>query len=390
MKFISLVVLQAFIFCSALSAGGSDGVAIKAINPLDIPRPSETIVIKWNALRQMIPDLSPENVSVVDVVTGKELVSQTLDFNGDGATDELLFQWSFKPREARRFAVRALDDPRAEKFDPLVYCKFAVEGFDDMAWENDRVAFRMYGPAKEGTGVASGIDVWAKRVRYLILDKWYEIGDPGYHEDHGEGLDLFKVGFSRGCGGTAVWRNGKMYHSRVFRDYKIIANGPIRAIFQLSYAPWDAGGVRVSEAKRITIDAGQNLSRIETIYEAEPQIKEIDCAIGLVKRPLVSKRTDAGGVWMSLWGPAEADKKELEDLGTGVVIQKPAFRRFVETGDHILAICRARPGIPLVHYAGFGWTKSGDFSNAKDWNRYLSGFAQRLNAPIKVSLSKEN
>ena len=47
--------------------------------------------------------------------------------------------------------------------------RFVPEQLDDFAWENDRVAFRMYGSkmwmiSKKRCG--SGIDVWGKMVRY--------------------------------------------------------------------------------------------------------------------------------------------------------------------------------------------------------------------------------
>ena len=40
------------------------------------------------------------------------------------------------------------------------------------------------------------------------MEKWYYLAT--YHEDHGEGLDMYKVGPSRGCGGTGIWRDGKL------------------------------------------------------------------------------------------------------------------------------------------------------------------------------------
>ena len=108
---------------------------------------------------------------------------------------------------------------------------------DDFAWENDKVAFRTFGPKaqqlwesgdKEGL-ISSGIDCWLKRVPYPIINKWYEKDRNGgsYHKDDGEGLDNFQVGVSRGCGGTALFRNNTLYPSQNYSSWKIIANGPI-------------------------------------------------------------------------------------------------------------------------------------------------------------------
>jgi len=37
-------------------------------------------------------------------------------------------------------------------------------------------------------------------------------------------------------------------------------------MFELSYEPWDANGLRISEVKRITLDAGQQFNRFESSY----------------------------------------------------------------------------------------------------------------------------
>ena len=78
------------------------------------------------------------------------------------------------------------------------YAAFMPQRKDDIAWENERIAFRVYGPALEATGeISSGLDIWVKRTRKPIIEKWYYAAE--YHKDHGEGLDMYKVGPTRGC-----------------------------------------------------------------------------------------------------------------------------------------------------------------------------------------------
>src|SRR5262249_34379944 len=133
--------------------------------------------------------------------------------------------------------------------------------FDDFAWENDRIAHRMYGAALETWEkeplTSSAVDVWLKRTRRLIVNDWYMVDD--YHHDHGEGADFYSAGKSRGCGGSGLWRAGKLVVWKNFRDSKVLANGPIRLVFELRYP--DLG-----ETKRITLDAGQNFGRFESNY----------------------------------------------------------------------------------------------------------------------------
>jgi hypothetical protein len=91
---------------------------------------------------------------------------------------------------------------------------------------------------------------------------------------------------------------------------------------------------------------------------------------------------------MSLWGPAEIENKDLQELGIGFVVTGGQLERFAETEDHGLAIVRAKSGMRISHYAGFGWTRSRDFSSADDWKDYLSSFSKRMETPVRIKISK--
>ena len=162
-----------------------------------------------------------------------------------------------------------------QPYPAVVFARYIPERFDDFAWENDRIAHRIYGPgldspAAGGTRmISSGVDVWCKRVRYPIVDRWYVKGH--YHSDSGEGLDMYDVGTNRGCGGIGVWDGQKLLTSQNWKTWKVLANGPIRAVFELTYEPWDASnGVKVSETKRFTVDAGHNLDAIDSTFAFTP------------------------------------------------------------------------------------------------------------------------
>ena len=152
---------------------------------------------------------------------------------------------------------------------PCVYARTVPERYDDIAWENDRIAHRMYGaalnsPAAGGERLrGSGIDVWAKRVQYPIIDRWYAKGHDQFHKDEeGEGLDLYSIGGSRGAGGTGIWDGSKLWTSDNFTNARVLVNGPRYATFQLTYAPWDAGTAgQVSETKFFRVDCGRTSTR---------------------------------------------------------------------------------------------------------------------------------
>ena len=57
--------------------------------------------------------------------------------------------------------------------DGFAAARFVPERKDDFAFENDKVAFRIYGPTLRDSKENSGVDCWVKRVDYPIIDKWY-------------------------------------------------------------------------------------------------------------------------------------------------------------------------------------------------------------------------
>src|SRR5262249_60494623 len=150
-------------------------------------------------------------VRVIDLGSGAEIASQVVDNDGDGQMDELIFQGDFAAKEGRRFSIEA----RAPQPYTGKQRAYAVheDPRDDVAWETDRIAYRIYGQGlwKVDSLNSSGVDIWVKRVRDPIVDKWYAKGHDEYHHDNGEGADFFDVGESLGAGGTGDQRGDKLY-----------------------------------------------------------------------------------------------------------------------------------------------------------------------------------
>jgi pectinesterase len=376
----------------AALAQGPAQLTIRAENTLGIARPSETIELAWPSVTSQLAGARVDRVRVLDAGTRAEIPSQVVDDDGDGTPDSLIFQGNFAPRETRAFVIEAA---AAAKVDTSPVFVEHTMPRDDMAWESDRIAYRMYGQGlwKVDSLLSSGIDVWVKRVRYPIVEKWYAKGHDLYHHDTGEGADFFDVGQSLGAGGTAIWRNGTLYRAANFKSYRILANGPVRAEFEVTYEPWDAAGMKVTEVKRIAIDAGHNLNRTVSTFRivggASPN-EEIPYAIGLVKRKsVVGAESKANAwAWLTEWGPVLPKDGGHGDLGIAVMLPTDRVDDWKETKDHYLAIARARSGVPVVQYIGAGWTDSGDFANVADWYSYLTHEAQRLSTPLRVTVAR--
>ena len=131
-----------------------------------------------------------------------------------------------------------LTQPDTEGQTPRAVVAYAPYRYDDILWENDRTAHRIYSRdlEKNEPPSTSGIDAWGKSQRWPYMDRQLKTGDQ--HANHGEGLDFYDVGTGRGAGGLGVWRDNKLWTSRNWSSWKMIQNGPDVARFSVDYAPW--------------------------------------------------------------------------------------------------------------------------------------------------------
>ncbi len=383
-------------------------LVITVTHDLPIARPSETITIPWTAVAKALPGALLQRISVKDAqghslpyqVTN--IAPQAKDPTDSGiAYGDLIFQHNFAVGEKTATFVVEKTDTVAPVFPTKVFARYIPERLDDFAWENDKLAHRTYGPAlaapaAPGSGkevlITSGLDIWCKRVAYPVVDRWYNKGHDHYHKDEGEGMDMYQVGASRGCGGTGIWDGQQLAVGRNYRSWNIVANGPIRAIFELTYDAWDAAGLKVSEVKRFTVDAGHNLDQIESTFTVTSgTATELTVGIGLNKNP-GDKGQDAKVEVVAI--PARGIlaqwivQKTNGLLGTAIIVPLPVFKGLTADPTNDLLLATAQPGQPLRYYVGAGWSQAGDFPTKDSWLTYLTAEATRLASPIKVTVSK--
>ncbi|MDR0352472.1 MAG: glycoside hydrolase family 88 protein [Opitutaceae bacterium] len=277
-------------------------------------------------------------------------------------------------------AIPAALKPAAPPPPPArTFARHVPERKGDFAWENDRVAFRAYGPPLKKGAEDSGIDCWFKRVDYPVIDKWYGDAARGksYHKDHGEGYDPYHVGSSRGCGGLALWHEGRMVLSNVYNRWEKISDEPDRTVFRLYYS-YDLGGRKIDEAKTITIQAGSQLFRVDADFsEAGKPLRGQEIAIGVTTHDGKARATLAPAAgWMSCWETIDG-----AGVGTGVVIAPSrVIRMFEMSADrrdsgHAIALVKTDDTGRVSYHAGFAWTRAGRIPDAAAWNRHLAEYS---------------
>jgi pectinesterase len=357
---------------------------VTVTSELDRARANETVELPFAVLKTAFRTEDLSRVRVTEVGPAREVLAQAVDDDGDGAPDRIVFQTGFEPRERKTFDLALGEKRLLQKADFRVYGRFVRERFDDFAWENDLVAHRVYGPALESWQkeplTSSGVDVWVKRTRALVVNDWYMVDD--YHHDRGEGGDFYSVGHSRGCGGSGIWKDGRLFVSRNFRESRVLANGPIRLVFELQYAPWEAGGVRVSERKRVTLDAGSHFNRFESVYSWEGAA-EVAWAAGIKRAKGADVRVQREEGILRTW---EALQEPNGNLGCAVVVDPARIESVTEAEGNVLLIGKTKAGQPVVYHAGSGWDKGGDVPGSAAWDGLVEDLVQRLRSPLRIEV----
>ena len=372
-KLIFLLVSAAlFIGCN------EDRIKVTVASSLPFELTAETVEVPLGDIVSLLPESNPTELVVTDR-KGNEVPSQLI-FAGNADPQTLIFQTDLK---AGGSSVYYISKGTPSAYETKAYGRFVPERYDDYTWENDRIAFRIYGPALiEKDGPSNGLDVWVKRTDKMVIDKWYAeylAGKNSYHDDNGEGCDCFKVGRTLGAGAMAPYVDDSLWLAINFESWETLDNGPIRTSFRLKYPPFMVRDALLSEKRTISLDAGSQLSMVTEEYTGLDQVFIV--AAGIVKRE------EGASLPMPPEKNAIAYRLDIGEDGItylGAVLTTDATA-VKETNDHPLLITRYIPGTPLVYYTGAGWSQWG-FESDEAWLDYMDKFSQKLKSPLKISL----
>lgn len=258
--------------------------------------------------------------------------------------------------------------------------RFCPDRDYDIAWENDLVAFRVYGLQPTADAGLSGVDCWHKRVSYPITDKWYKAHLEGisYHVDHGEGCDKYHVGKTRGCGGLGIWKDNKILRSGLYESWEVISNTATTLKFRLEYS-WNIDGKEIKESRIISLENGSQLYEAESQFtiNAKP-VRNLEMAIGLSTQNGIAKVSfNEKEGWMYAWHTLG---KDAGMIGTGAIVEVKQLEKMLEQkseekdDSHVIAIVKTDSNGKVKYKSGFAWDKAGKITSSKEWEDYLSKF----------------
>ncbi|QKZ13504.1 DUF4861 family protein [Spirosoma sp. KUDC1026] len=362
--------------------GLSGSLLAQSSAPIQVTNPSNTsltqtvVEIPWATILKAYPQVDTSQL-IVQTSDGQEVPYQ-LEHRGKKPVQNLLVQLSLAPKQSVQLMLRK-GTPTPVK--AKTYCRYVPERYDDFAWENDNVAFRIYGAALNGrSDNAYGTDIWAKRTNELVLDKWYKQDD--YHKDHGEGLDYYHVGLTLGAGNIGVFLNDSIQFVHNYRSWEILDNGPLRSTFRVTFDPYTFKGITVKEVRTVSLDVGAQLSKVQVhIEHTSPKPLPMVVGISLRSEPSPLLQDEKNGI-MGYWEPKHGNDGTI---GVGCVFPKAPVS-MLRKYDHALARLTAKPSDDLIYYTGGAWDKAGRITSSADWFAYLRQIAAQQKQPLRITV----
>lgn len=262
------------------------------------------------------------------------------------------------------------------KPEPKVMGRFVPERSDDFAWENEYVAYRLYGETLEtanpGALVSPGFDVWMKDTAALIMNTRYKDeleNNISYHKYYNGAKDCYKVGVSLGAGASAPLIDGQFAFAPTnYRSYDLLTGeyGTDSVAFVLHYPEWEAGSYKIALDKKIIVRAGTHFCTAEDTWTFTGPGETLSIAAGLVLHEVTD--TLIGPDRLAVWEHASDMQVEPEDGMTGLAVILPGADSVYVSPElgHTIAVKAIRSGEKLTYRFGSCWSKA-NVPDAATW-----------------------
>ena len=323
---------------------------------------------------------------------------------------KVLFHAFVAPMQPATFTLKR-GEPRAARLD----CNGRIypDREDDLTWENDKCAWRMYGPKMHNKGV-SGFDTFAKNVTYPVQDALYhseltsyavnarlkKVGRGSewaqlhrdvytYHRDRGQGMDAYTVGTTLGAGAPALMDGGNLIMPDVYEKAEIIENGPLRFCVRLQM--YEQHGI--SETRTFTQDKGTHLARVEVAYSGAAAGTPVASGIVVHKSQPTAYAINKKAGYIAYSDALDTPQGQNGQLFIGcyypekmkALKYQPLPEEKAGGIGHVLGITTLAADKPFTYYAGSAWSKY-DVPTMAVWEQLLQHYADNIKNPLKVEI----
>lgn len=385
-------------------------LTVTVSNSLPIERQGEMVEIPMD---KVVKELGLADTAQV-VVWDKDGVEVPYQITYD---DKLIFPASVAAESSNTYTLQ-IGNP--ENVSVKACGRVYPERMDDIAWENDLIGCRAYGPTLQKRGERGfGYDLFTKRsTTEPVLEEMYAMQnssenwakvnelrktDPKaanelvqtftYHVDHGYGMDCYAVGPTLGAGVAALMVDDAIVYPWCYKDYEILDNGPLRFTLKLEFHPLKVKeDTTVVETRIITLDTGSHLNRTVVSYSSLQE--SLPVVTGIVLHDTIGAVvTDAKNGYMTYVDPTTGPGQGKifmgaafpEDIIDAKVVLFPEEEKRSRNNayGHVLSVSEYEPNGEYVYYWGFAWDQA-DIQTPEAWNEYMKYFAQKVRTPLKV------
>ena len=281
----------------------------------------------------------------------------------------------------------------------LTYAAIKSASREDMAWENDLSAYRMYAAKLLASepNTAQGVDVWSKKMATPIIDDMYNLSN--YHNESEYGVDAYSVNGKRlGCGGVAVVEGGHLVMHDPYNTCSITANDALASSFTLKYNNVMAGGQSYTETLNVEAEAGRLLNRAKVRLDGPAAT--IRLAIALYQHTDMSHNADGVAYTEKNGIIGWADNKSEGTVTSpgarfyqGAYIPQnlktlqPLNLKTEVIDNHLCLVVDYEVGTDLTFYFGAGWNifPAGRYTQDDEWFEALSRFSQTVESPLTAT-----
>lgn len=380
-------------------AAAMQQATIVVSNPTSTPR-TELISLNMSEVKAKLGNATPKKgeAYIVKNKRGQQIGSQ---ITHDGL---LLIDASVRPHGSATYYV-SIGKPYQQK----VYATGALYKIrkDDIAWENDRCAYRVYGPALQKTGERSfGTDIWVKNTPDTVVYERYikdMIGNrknddeteilTSFHLDHGNGLDPYRVGATLGLGAPSLMVGKNQVLPYCYKDYRILDNGPLRFTVELTYSPSTVGNMKnVVEHRIISLDKGSNFNKMTVWYDG--LTTPTDFATGFPIHEEDTETKTFAKDYVSYADPTDNVEVNNSQVYVGVLfpegIDHTYYQLFEKKHDgatgHALGLKRGlKNQEKYSYYFGAAWSKY-DVRSYAEWQIRIKDYLDALKNPLQVEI----
>ena len=392
-----LMALAGSSYCHAQQA------TIVVSNPTSTPR-TELISLNMSEVKAKLGNATPKKgeAYIVKNKRGQQIGSQ---ITHDGL---LLIDANVRPHGSATYYV-SIGKPYQQK----VYATGALYKIrkDDIAWENDRCAYRVYGPTLQKTGERSfGTDIWVKNTPDTVVYERYikdmngnikgdkmdaKVRDilTSFHLDHGNGLDPYRVGATLGLGAPSLMVGKNQVLPYCYKDYRILDNGPLRFTVELTYNPSTVGDMKnVVEHRIISLDKGSNFNKMTVWYDG--LTTPTDFATGFPIHEEDTETKTFAKDYVSYADPTDNVEVNNSQVFVGVLFPEGTDHTYYQLFDkkhdgatgHALGLKRGlKNQEKYSYYFGAAWSKY-DVRSYAEWQIRIKDYLDALKNPLQVEV----